>query len=321
MGPSQLGFPASWTVDEEDPLTSKLGGRPTWLSEGLNTFPACRRCERELTFLGQVHAPVDHQYERCLYIFACERTECSGSNSGWVVLRQVRESPGELKDEGGGTSSETDDGWGAEDEIDMDELTDLLELSSIKREKAPETQPQGKPAGSASASKVSARSEWRCTGIEWGEEPCTAERMTNKEKQHVLDLQRRYEEEVASIETPDSADGWQGETYEKDNLPDHSKAFQRLMKIVERCPEQCMRYCYGGTVLWLSEQQDSTSVCQLCGSERVPELQLLPNVIYLLGEDRLAEGMDWGTAVLLTCSASCSISGTSAEEQVAVQNM
>mmetsp|Transcript_23708 Transcript_23708/g.93445 ORF Transcript_23708/g.93445 Transcript_23708/m.93445 type:complete len:323 (-) Transcript_23708:622-1590(-) len=322
MGPSQLAFPSSGTVDEEDPLTSKLGGRPTWLwSDGVDTYPACRRCERELTFLGQVHAPLDHQYERCLYIFACDRTECSGSSSGWVVLRQVRESLEDLEEEGGRISSETDDCWGADDEIDMDELTELLEQSGVKREKEPETQPQGKPVSNTNTNKGTARSEWRCTGIEWGEEPPTADRMTNKERQHVLELQRRYEEEVASIETADTSDGWQGEAYEKDNLPEHSKAFQRLMKVVERCPEQCMRYCYGGNVLWLSERKDSTPVCQLCGSERVPELQLLPNIIYLLGEDRLAEGMDWGTAVLLTCSASCSISGSSAEEQVVVQSI
>ena len=67
---------------------SKIGGRPTWWDE--RTAPTalvCNACHSSdaMVMLAQLYAPID--FNRSLYVFCCNRRECSLSNAGWVVVR------------------------------------------------------------------------------------------------------------------------------------------------------------------------------------------------------------------------------------------
>jgi pre-rRNA-processing protein TSR4 len=92
-------------------------------------------------------------------------------------------------------------------------------------------------------------------------------------------------------------------------------------------PEQVIRYCRSACAkpLWptTSHQPSKGSIppCPGCGSERIFEFQVLPQVLYYMQVDSSdPETLDWGTIAVYTCSKSCS-GGTDAyrEECVWVQ--
>ncbi|KAK9480562.1 programmed cell death protein 2 [Lipomyces japonicus] len=111
-------------------------------------------------------------------------------------------------------------------------------------------------------------------------------------------------------------------------LPESSnsldKTFQKFADIAAENPEQVVRYDRAGSPLFYSKTdevatkltQQNTGVyssrlipsCELCGSFRVFELQLMPNAIQVLEEGSgldLIEGMEWGTIIVCTCEKDC----------------
>lgn len=49
--------------------------------------------------------------------------------------------------------------------------------------------------------------------------------------------------------------------------------------------------------------------CDLCGSERRFELQLMPWLVALLELDSVGPSLDWATLLIFTCKANCAIHG------------
>lgn len=112
-------------------------------------------------------------------------------------------------------------------------------------------------------------------------------------------------------------------------------------KVVAYEPDQVVRYERGGRPLWASVKQqcDSELVpqCERCGEKRVFEMQLMPQIVYMLEREkrkqdanngsetdntasaqnavnrinevarRLRNDMDWATIVLFTCAKSCPV--------------
>ncbi|RHZ44707.1 hypothetical protein Glove_712g37 [Diversispora epigaea] len=151
---------------------------------------------------------------------------------------------------------------------------------------------------------------------------------------------------------------WVGEEYEKPSLPKGvDKAFMKFMKRVNEFPNQCIRYEFNGQPL-LYNQSDITAKlllssisssqyyyskkiithklpkCPKCGSIRVFEFQLMPNILCVLpinnknndddddDDDRSNNnnnnnnnisqfnfGMEWGTIMIFTCSKDCELEG------------
>jgi len=144
------------------------------------------------------------------------------------------------------------------------------------------------------------------------------------------------------------------------------EVFSRFAKRVECESEQCIRYELGGNPLPYQADAvfqrlfpasqlgvakrvfSSTSLpkCSRCGSDRVFECQLMPNLINVLGlasakgstklskaisdeerrkavERELKErsGLEWGTAMVFSCAADCCPDGKEyfAEEEVLIQ--
>ena len=105
--------------------------------------------------------------------------------------------------------------------------------------------------------------------------------------------------------------------------------FLRFQKRLRRVPDQVVRYLHGNVgrefcnddgdeedgeerpllePLWCSAQgrprAEDVPCCENCGAARVPEFQIMPQIIDLLGVSVHA-GMDFGTLVVYTCSRSC----------------
>lgn len=86
-----LGIPECSSQSVDSFTSSKIGGRPCWISEqrekeGVN--PQCGLCQRIMTFVMQVYAPTD-DLERCLYMYCCP-SRCAGDSNGWIVLKDQR---------------------------------------------------------------------------------------------------------------------------------------------------------------------------------------------------------------------------------------
>ncbi|XP_022695391.1 programmed cell death protein 2-like [Varroa jacobsoni] len=83
----------------------------------------------------------------------------------------------------------------------------------------------------------------------------------------------------------------------------NDKAYKRFKKIVDHYPEQIIRYCKAGKPLWVSSQDLPKQVpsCELCGSPRIFEFQVMPHALNIAKNDLL----DWGTLAVYTCAKNC----------------
>ncbi|KAI8971344.1 programmed cell death protein 2, partial [Pilobolus umbonatus] len=139
-----------------------------------------------------------------------------------------------------------------------------------------------------------------------------------------LDMEEQL---LMELDEPEG-EGWQGETYEKQNLPRGvDKQFKKFTERVECEPTQCVRYEYKGTPLLYSaltqQQQDIlNSKCKYCKCPRIFELQLMPNILSLLptteyamaDQDKIQSnmisnswnvGMEFGTILIFSCQKDC----------------
>ncbi|XP_041479325.1 programmed cell death protein 2-like isoform X2 [Lytechinus variegatus] len=103
--------------------------------------------------------------------------------------------------------------------------------------------------------------------------------------------------------------GGNGEGYEKVTAKHGDRTFEKFIKKIQTCPGQCIRYCYGGEPLWMTDSnQRSTNIqaCPHCGSKRLFEFQLMPALLPSLQFlDQQAPPIDFGVIAIFTCSRSC----------------
>ena len=84
--------------------------------------------------------------------------------------------------------------------------------------------------------------------------------------------------------------------------------FQTFLKRVRTNPGHVLRYAYEGAPLWFAsahQLEDGPPDCDSCGSPRVFEFQVQPELIHLLKLDKL----EWGILAVYTCSANCGREG------------
>ena len=102
--------------------------------------------------------------------------------------------------------------------------------------------------------------------------------------------------------------------------------FLRFQRRLRRLPDQVVRYMHGnvGRAFYDDPEEDGGGIleplwcsvmgrprpedipkCENCGAERVPEFQIMPQIMELM-DISVHSGMDFGTLVVYTCSQSCS---------------
>lgn len=109
------------------------------------------------------------------------------------------------------------------------------------------------------------------------------------------------------LDSSRSREGGKGEKYEKSTLLHRDVVFHKFMKRLSSCPQQCVRYEWNGTPLFVSAPHSPLPAhCIHCGGPVVFELQLMPALINHL---KLSEGtgnvLEFGTVLIYTCKQSC----------------
>ncbi|NXX33432.1 PDD2L protein, partial [Nicator chloris] len=98
------------------------------------------------------------------------------------------------------------------------------------------------------------------------------------------------------------------EKYEKSEVKSWDHTFHKFMKRISMCPEQILRYSWGGQPLFITcppaNLDQDIPACSNCGSSRVFELQLMPTLVSMLQSDSDLS-VEFGTVIVYTCERSC----------------
>jgi len=132
------------------------------------------------------------------------------------------------------------------------------------------------------------------------------------EKEKIQEMIQDYEKEGPE----DDKDDIDAEDTEVD------EAFLNFQKVIKREPDQILRYARaeGSKPLWVNSKQileeKDVPKCKYCGSERVYEFQILPQLLYKLKIEDRPDPMEWANLVAFTCKNSCVKEGVTYYEEI-----
>ncbi|KAM6937852.1 programmed cell death protein 2-like [Xenentodon cancila] len=313
-------------------VTNKVGGRPDWPPLTSAPSPRCGGCGAAAAHLLQVYCPLEASpYHRNLHVFACPRSECSGRAEGWTVLRsqclEAPAAPSRSAPPQKAAPTATDwcdsaDDWGMEEEEEEEEHEGGRTggVENQVQDDAEDNPPVCDTDVSRQLQDLSLTPfenipMFRPFFISVGEESdlCGEDEVL----EHAQELLRDYERREGRVEVAlEESSGDGKEKYEKSEARHGDAIFSRFMKTISRCPQQILRYCRGGTPLFVTEPPSSMAQviprCSCCGGTRTFELQLMPALVSLLqrtGGSAEAE-LEFGTVLVYTCTDSCWASGS-----------
>ncbi|KAK8934795.1 hypothetical protein KSP39_PZI015150 [Platanthera zijinensis] len=366
-----LGMPGQWAqnfLESSDHYTTKIGGLPDWpISEMFikSDLLKCVLCGERLCLIAQIYAPISTEKsnidERVIYLFGCMIPKCGSHAKCWRALRVQQCNSGPLYDnhhdskpstncngEGklfvspNGVSFEENSVCGSEevtqeayDDLDFDELA--RELSEVSFQVV-----QSKKAKSSLSLEVNKKimqPKQTVNKINYSIPVVPCFYIYPHEDRSVGDtiaVSANYDSLLTKQDDNSSKDNqnqefWGGEEYEYDKAVGVDRTFLKFKKRMDACPEQCFRYSYGGNPLLVKPELKEPSPCNLCGSPRQFEMQLMPPLLYFLleGSDglsvRLPEEWNWMTILVYTCSSSCCQGSPAntwavAEEEIIIQD-
>ena len=306
--------------DDTDVYTSKLGGRPVWLtapSKDLIDSLKCPRCKTELFLLLQMDCPREEfpSVDRVVYIFVCNSRPCSQDQSGWRVIFMMKHKEGEpskVPDAKTKASSFWDSLMG-DGEDEKEKETEKDELVVVVTD-IPISNPKNRFPG---------------IYLHIDEEIIVEKR----EKRQTAVLP---EDINTTTTTPEEE--WSGEQYEKVRAPGTDKSFSRFQKRVNYYPRQCVRYAVSGAQIPLlyhdldiPSEIAKFSTCERCNSKCSRfELQLMPAILAFLPTESpehikhisaskrssnpmISDGMEWGSVLVYSCGALCGVADKEAK--------
>ncbi|XP_077868652.1 programmed cell death protein 2-like [Saccoglossus kowalevskii] len=294
---------------------NKIGSFPDWMTADDIILPRCKLCSECLVLLVQIYCPVSIPH-RTLYVFTCISKSCQNKPESWLVWRSQcfdTEKPVDVKKEQMVTMATNDwcdeaDDWGDEDTSScLSMATDSagLNQSSVataissgvvtKPEKLSDMQQplEGADITASKLEKLNLRDNLPCfvgfyIAVFEEEDDVNEEEVNDHEKQLVTEYEEREGISLSDLQTcaasTCSAKSEGKEKYEKIVAKHGDKTFQKYLKRISLCPEQCIRYQWNGTPLLMTSSWSDSDVpkCQYCGVNRIFELQIMPAIIPIL---------------------------------------
>ena len=322
-----------------DPYTCFVGGEHVYFftSTGMNearNATKCKHCGKQMKPLVGLWAPLDDENKdkRTVTIFVCTSKSCSCNLSErFVVLRSEcsprddccsSKSKGEKKEgnilisSGGGLFDMGD--WG---DCDDDEQSNSSPI---------EDECSRDETGDCSIDDDCCYYCLDCSDgdciekyyLEIGKEssdiPLTESEIAAQAK--AADLLARYKAERESHPECFEGDDEFGDFSETDESERDDEAFECFQERLKRAPEQIIRWSHKGIALQTSDSRPICDIqvpcCELCGSARVFELQVLPTLFSFINIDKDSV-WEFGTLNVFVCSKNCSSDG--AKEYIVVE--
>lgn len=303
---------------------SRLGGYAIWPSESHPEVPPCPLCNRPRLLFLQAYAPHAAHPERFLVIFACNSAICGRDVASWCAYRGFQRSKKEDKEtiiktttpipisisENDNVNDNKEVNWdSSSDESNATSETSLGELETMLNENlnigatctsnnakskssVPSTAVENaKNATLVADEKKHVAAEGRCFGanfieVEYEQEMSSDDDDTTKKDgdDKIERLLKAYEAEERS-DTTGTTWGPEDDAEETDAVI----ANDEFRKVIERAPEQILRYKFGGEPLWPKHPPPIfiEKKCGVCGNaENVFELQILGSVLYFMDAER-----------------------------------
>ncbi|KAJ0044319.1 hypothetical protein NL108_003466 [Boleophthalmus pectinirostris] len=309
---------------------SKVGGKPAWLSQ--KGVPAlsqleCEICHLQMVFLLQVYAPLsdqEHCFHRTLFLFCCKTPECYSRNDSRCM--KVFRSQIPRKNEFYSYNPPPED----EPPSEPYEGHNILLFSGVKLCwicGCPGTKACSRCHSVTYCGKHHQTIHWKHSH----KRECGSQESASVGKCPFLfpefelvtepeDLEKNAEyaktPQTETEDIPSNVEETLADSLAETELEEMAmheteemKAFQRFKKRIASEPHQVVRYTRGGLPLWVSAKNipsdEDIPPCP-CGSKRVFEFQVMPQLLNSLCVDSTGASIDWGTVAVFTCSLSCS---------------
>ncbi|KAK5643666.1 hypothetical protein RI129_007511 [Pyrocoelia pectoralis] len=292
---------------------SKIGGKPAWLD--LNNLPKCKDlqcdvCKQQMIFLCQIYAPHEedeNNFHRTIFIFVCKNSQCSirNTNNNLKVFRSNLPRVNQFYSE--------------EPPLEEPDLTFTLnkwvKLCNVCGCLADKSCSKCKMGYCCREHQV----------IDWKEghkNECGSSLSDSRQSSLLFkEFELVIESETEHSEEKDEKEAWR--EYKKLEMEgkvgtmvntseveleahayvEEDTTFSKFRKRIERDPDQVIRYQRDGVPLWIADEPTLSEIpkCELCNGPRQFELQVMPQMLSVLGENEL----DWGTLVVYSCKSSC----------------
>ncbi|XP_042733212.1 programmed cell death protein 2-like [Lagopus leucura] len=333
------GEPPGWA-------TNKLGGRADALPSVRPGCPRCGACGAALAHLVQVYCPLgESPFHRLANVFACTGSGCRGRPQSWKVLRsqslEAREreargcssKPAGQKEECNFSAkdwcAEADD-WGGCDGAESSTCAlQMLGLNAGMSSSASGEAQCVSQLQELCLSEAADMSGSLNTDLQSREEMGTATSApvfhsyyisvvdeadyagfldTDHANKLLKEYQQREGVDLEHLVSESFAGEGNNEKYEKSEVRSGDHTFHKFMKRISVCPEQILRYSWGGQPLFITcppaNFDSSIPACSNCGSNRIFEFQLMPALVSMLRGDADLS-VEFGTVIVYTCERSC----------------
>lgn len=324
---------------------SKVGGRPAWLGEVGVPGPEdlqCGVCQKPVAFLLQVYAPCPGSFHRTVFVFCCRDPNCHRERESlcFKVLRNQLPRKNDTY-----SYSPPPDVASSDDHHRLSlKLKCGAKLCRVCGSLGPKQ--CSKCHRVSYCSKEHQLMDWKAQHKkqcgEPEDQPDTPvpdhgflfpeyeivtepeELDSDPEDQDDENDDVEEQEKVGDSQMPRDTSTYDSLTSDDKDLESMARhetkddaVFNQFKKRIAVEPEQVLRYCRGGQALWISAQNIPSAAdipdCQ-CGSKRLFEFQVMPQLLSHLRVDSLGQSIDWGTLAVFTCSGNCD-----AEKQYAAE--
>ncbi|KAK9713326.1 hypothetical protein RND81_06G019800 [Saponaria officinalis] len=335
MGEVVLGLPGNWADDNfeiSDHYTTKLGGLPDWPFPESSLGPElrqCKSCRSNLWLIAQVYAPVTTAAlkieERVVYVFGCTNANCGS----WRAIRVQK--PDKFEEPNSGDSEVSHSTLSVATTSDSKWWDDLYSFApeSDDTEETEDMSMQDLARAFSEAANLASGSVKEGTGrhVETCQKPVSLVPKAREVDRSTLVLPCFYicyqEDKTLSLPVDkarvniddDDADRqeelWKEESYEYDKALNADRTYLKFKKKLDACPQQCIRYSFGGKPLLAAGSVVDSRPCDHCGESRQYEMQLMPPLVHFLQEGaigaqrELLDSWSWMTLMVFTCSKCC----------------
>ncbi|XP_076752195.1 zinc finger protein RP-8 [Xylocopa sonorina] len=317
----------SWLLESRF-FPSKVGGKPAWLD--LKNIPGekdlqCDYCKEPCIFLCQIYAPYEDSedaFHRTIFVFICKKAECSklNENGNFKVFRSQlprtneffpSEPPIEQSD------------WRTDISVDRWVKTCYIcgllapnhcsKCKSINYCCRAHQIYDWKHGHKETCGNNQSVTKIICNEFLLPEYEIVIEKDNAEDKSDANEL-TEDEEEIKKYETmvqKGEAGTFQNQDVEKELLSmanqQEDQVFSKFLSIVDKFPDQVLRYDRGGNILFISpgSKIDDIPKCSECNGDRQFEFQIMPQLLNFLNFDIGLKCVDWGILAVFTCKRSC----------------